>query len=635
MGEDKLEKIRQTVKKMIAADTPREDIVLFLESRGLSPRQLAAHNQVDRTIKDLEKQMELRKVGTGRGLLNAWEGFKSIFFDDDGSVVEGRNEYEKFKSQESPENQMAMGQGEFIGETAPYTAIPAGAAGSTLPVRMAAGMAGGGAVMGSQYVPPGENETRTRIGNVGQGVVLGGATTAALEPVRIVAGRASNPAVSGKERAVTNLGDKHGVPLSAGDVKGGALQSFENAMQEIPLVGMARYRRKQQAFSEAAARKATDRFPAKEQGESGVDAFGKPLFTGWQVDAQASIKSRLGALKRAESSLYKKASDVADQYGAMPLRNAINEIDAIIKEESKKIKPSKELIKAMTAEKEILVKASQDRSSKFSNVHEYRQGVIDDVDSFYTGKDQLLPKKDVRAYQRLKKALDKDMEEFTKSVDPRAFEAWKKADGFHSSRVAPYREEALLRGLANEKDPVALYNAFLTGVRTNPQTVYTSLGKKGQAAVRGGIVKDAFDKAYSEKLGFDPQKFGQFLLERQKEIGVFFKGTDAAEIKGLTKLFQHMDNAGEFVNKPKVMARLQSIGAGVAAGVLGYFSPKIIGASAAGVAAISHLLSTKAGRDFVLSANKAKPGPQMQKVIDHYAPRLAAVIAGEQYTGGH
>ena len=130
MAEDRLEKIRQTVKKMVAGGESEEDIDLFLKSKGLSARQLAAHNQVDRTIKDLEKQMELRKVGTGRGLLNAWEGFKSIFFDDNGSVIEGRKEYEKFKSQETPENQMAMGQGEFIGETAPYTAIPAGAAGA-------------------------------------------------------------------------------------------------------------------------------------------------------------------------------------------------------------------------------------------------------------------------------------------------------------------------------------------------------------------------------------------------------------------------------------------------------------------------------------------------------------------------
>ena len=83
------------------------------------------------------------------------------------------------------------------------------------------------------------------------------------------------------------------------------------------------------------------------------------------------------------------------------------------------------------------------------------------------------------------------------------------------------------------------------------------------------------------------------------------------------------------------MARLQSIGAGVAAGVLGYFSPQAVGISGSGIAFLSYLLSSKSGRDFVLSANKAKPGPQMQKVIDHYAPRLAAVIAGEQYTEGH
>lgn len=626
-----IDQARETALRMAEDGLPESDIDLWLKDQGFSAAQLRMSNQLNKAIEELVQQNELRLVGAGRGLVEAWEGVKSVFSDKGAKEYEEEKRvYEKAKSQESPVNQMAMSQSEIVANTAPFAAIPAGGASASFPTRLGLGMIGGGLAAGLGYVPPGEDEARRRVGNVAAGVAMGGATTAALEPVRVAAGRATNPELGARDKEITGLAEKHNIPLSFGDVRGGAAGQGESVLQEIPVVGMGRFRRSQQAFSESAAKTEIGKFPAAQQGQSGVDAFGKPIFSGWQMDAQKAIKTRLSALKRKESVLYKKVADIADPYGAMKMDNTIKTIDELIAEEAKKVKPNPEFVKIMQNEKDALMKATEGRRTNFSNVHEYRQGINDDIDSFYTGKNTLLPKSDVRAYQRIKNAIDEDMKSFTKSIGNDAYDSWKYADGFHRSRVAPYREESLLRTLADESDPVAVYDAFLSGLKTNPNTVYTAMGKKGQSALRAGLLDDTFKQSFDERLGFDPSKFAKILKDRQREIGVVFKGTDLDEINGFVKLMQHLDNTGEFVRRPQVQSRIQSMGIAGAAGVIGYFSPLWTAASGSAVYSLSKLLSSKEGRDFLLSSNKAKPGPSMQKIIDYYAPRLSGLISGKE-----
>ena len=139
----------------------------------------------------------------------------------------------------------------------------------------------------------------------------------------------------------------------------------------------------------------------------------------------------------------------------------------------------------------------------------------------------------------------------TQSNVPQLTKAATDADTFYKTRVVKYREGTLAKAI--EKDlPDEIYNQFVRRGKDRAQYFYNGLDPKGQAAVRYGMVQEAYEKAMSgpDPEIFSPRRFVSKMREIQDAHGVFFKGTPQWEIDGFTTLMQHAPRAGQYMENP-------------------------------------------------------------------------------------
>lgn len=609
-------KVRRNIKKMIDTGAPQEDIDKYLSYEDVSEKQLTKR-RLTPDFDEWEKQNEAQLASSWRGILNVWEGIQQLFTpknpERDKSIQEERELFARAKSQESPTTRRMMGTAEVVSEALPYVAGPAAVATAKLPARLTAGMAAGGGVLAGQFVEPGKDPAMTRAQRGIQGVFTGGAATLGLEPIRKLSSMAQPKNISAKEREILRLGEEAGVDLTYGDVRGGLATRGESILEDVPVVGLGQMRTRQQQQTQARA-------------EDVSAKFSEPLSEAWQVQGQQSINSRLAALKRSDNSLYGKVASLTDPAGPVPVPKTIRLIDDMIAKEQKAVSPNAAVIKDLQSKKSDLYEAWTNSNGDFSRLRAFRSDLSDQVSEYYSGKNALIGKKGVRTYQQLRESLNQEMGTFAKRVSPDAFDAWKKADLFHKTRVTPFRESAMIRTLASEGDSVAVHRMFVAGLHSRPQTLYNSMGAKGRAAVKAGVVQDALEASTDLKTGFNPKQFSSILQKKQKEIGVFFRGADAQEMRGLIILMSHAQRAGLFAEKSHVQSRLVSLLAGIAVGTGVSINVPVTAASAVGIGMFSKFLSSKVGKEFLLSSSKGLPGPGMQKIIDHYSPRLAPLI---------
>ena len=563
-------------------------------------------------IQSVIDQARSQTIGVGRGLTSAYEGITQPFRGPEFSqeAQSERELYERAKAQESPLRRFQMGAGELIGETAPYAAIPGAAAGATLPTRIGAGMAAGGLIGATQFVPPGTDPLKSRVGGAGLGALTGGATVLGLEPLRMGASKMEG-VVPPSEQALMPQADKLGVPLSMGDIRGGPGTKLETMLEAVPVVGMGRYRAKQQTKAQQAAETVTKDFTDR-------------INASWEDVAKTSLNKRLDNLKKTADTLYSRVSAKADPLGIVPTPGTIKTIDDVIAAEQAAIVPDKRLVAVLDK-----MRGGLDRGGNFSQLRDFRSGVSDMISDYYAGSNALVGARGVGKLQQLRDSLNADMEAFATQQGGDILRSWKAADTFYKQKVIPFREEALIRRLAQENDPTASYKLFLSAAKQKPNTLYKSLGPKGRSAVKAGILNDALEGALSEKTGFSPAKFALALEKRQNEVGVFFKGQDKADIDGLIKVMRHAERAGQYAENPPTGNRLLPWLLGGALGVGTMASPTTAAVVGGSVYGITKLLTSKTGRHFLLASSRAEPGPAMQRIIDVYSPRLAAELGTE------
>ena len=593
--------------------TPQE---ARIRARVLELERERARQTVDpvkQFFDEADQSNEALLVGTGRGLKNVYEGVTQPFRGPEfsqGAQAE-RELYERAKAQEPSFRQMQMGGAELLGETVPYAAIPGAAAGATLPARIGAGMGAGLAVGATQFVPPSTlDAARARVAAASSGALLGGGTVLGLEPLRMGVSKAGG-VLTPAEQSLADQAQKLDVPLSAGDIRGGPTTKLETMLEAVPVVGMGRYRAKQQTKAQQAAETVTKDFTDR-------------INASWEDVAKTSLNKRLDNLKKTADTLYSRVSAKADPLGVVPTPGTIKTIDDVITAEQAAIVPDKKLIAVLAK-----MRGGLDRGGNFSQLRDFRSGVSDMISDYYAGANALVGARGVGKLQQLRDSLNTDMEAFATEQGGDILKSWKAADTFYKQKVIPFREEALIRRLAQENDPTASYKLFLSAAKQKPDTLYKSLGPKGRSAVKAGILNDAIEGALSEKTGFSPAKFAAALERRQNEVGVFFKGQDKADIDGLIKVMRHAERAGQYAENPPTGNRLLPwlLGGALGAGTLA--SPPTAAVVGGSVYGITKLLTSKTGRRFLLASSRAEPGPAMQRIIDVYSPRLAAELGTE------
>ena len=168
----------------------------------------------------------LSDVGRGVTQLGATVG-EALGAAPEGAGAEVTAQFDKDRSAESqglkqafPENQSAVGVGQFVGQVAPMMAVP-GPAATTFLGRMGVGAAMGAGVGAAQYTPEGQSKLK----NIATGAAIGGAGTGLLEGAlrgakallggkSAIAETASGILQKAKAAPATEAGSRLNVPLS-------------------------------------------------------------------------------------------------------------------------------------------------------------------------------------------------------------------------------------------------------------------------------------------------------------------------------------------------------------------------------------------------------------------------------------
>lgn len=477
---------------------------------------------------------------------------------------------------------------------------------------------------------------------------------------------------------IERLGQLFDVPTTVGDATGApGTKKLEVALENVPLVGMGTFRQQQDAKAAAAA---ADK--AKElmkemttQGWTNLDQVQKAAKAGRrgaqallnEIDAAGSDWNRImqtsGNLKvfqgkLAADSAYNKVEALSAKYGEVPLTNTTRALEEAKRELASSGLPDEATLGLVNKLSTNLNRQAAQGSegavaqavgapggvaaalpsqsavdTSFSGMRQLRSTLGNRIDDYYSGKNAVVGKEGAALLQRVKDAVEQDMETFAKTNGPELATAWRDADRVYKTQVVPYKDRALATALKSAT-PDEIFGQFMkVGRGDRAENFYNTLDPKGQAAVRYGLVQNALEQAINPGRGdqaavFSPAKFAGYLEKMGDATGVAFKGQDKWEIDGLAKLMRHVERAGQFAENPPTGNRLAQMGTGVGLLELGRFSP-VSAAGAWSVAKLSKvLLTSPAGKRLLLAASELPAGSKvMQDLVNNQLPKVLSRAA--------
>ncbi len=561
--------------------------------RQIAPSEEDAEKAIEYITNTNEKNTEAFKVGIGRGLKDRYEGTKQLLTPDnperDAKIKAEREAYEQTEIGKSQ-----LGDtGRFIGDTAPLMAL--GGPSKSALQRIVTGGGIGGTVGATEFVDEDKNESRTEntLKGIATGLIIGGTAEGVMQ-----SGNKAVNALSGKFKnkqtgELVSLSKKHNVPLSFGDMSNGPISpKVETSLEYVPVVGMGGFR---QVQGKAAAQSADD---LKSMFSSRVKS-GDPT----QIP-HTSLINKLNKNREFAGERYKKVSELADPAGAIPASNMQKTAQEAI---NKELAREPHLQDAQIIK--VFEKYAKNPNVNFSGLRELRSEVGDMVSDYYKGTNSVVGSKGVGKLEKLKKAIEKDLETAANSMGGQVKASWKKADSFYKRNVVPYKTEADIRRAIDSKNPDEILNTFIKpGKRDRAMRLYSKLDKEGRAGVRYLMIDDAIAKATDEKGIFHPAKFALQMERNSDPVKVFFRGKDYQEVKGFSKLMRHAEKSGRYMADPPTGARTVPF---LAAGGAGYglsVEPVSVVAGTATVASLSKLFTTKSGQQLLLAMGRAKEG---------------------------
>lgn len=361
------------------------------------------------------------------------------------------------------------------------------------------------------------------------------------------------------------------------------------------------------------------------------------------VKLGGGVKTFLNKLQA--DKLYGNVANVADKLGPIDTSSIGKAINGMIGKLQKSVIPNKPLLSKLTEIRDNLfdVVPGKPASSvldssgnplvaaeeptfvpkqlKYSQLRDFRSDLGDEISDYFRGNNAVIGSKGVGNLMALKNQVSGALDNFAKnSTNPELKSLWEQADDFYKNQLTPLKDNQLAKALTT-KDPDTIYNAFIKrGELTDrAQRFYNALDEKGQSAVRYGIVRNAINHATGGKDNeiFSPGAFASYLNQFEGPASVFFKGQAGSEINGFKNLMAHIPQASRALENPQTGAiNLPAILTG-GLGVLSGISPVTGAATAAATYGLKKLMTTNAGRRFLMASSKFKPNtPGMQRVYD-------------------
>lgn len=569
--------------------------------------------------------------------------------------------------------------------TAMGTPAPPVTKAATLGGRMALGAVAGGVGALTQPVdvnPADPNSyAKQKAEQVGFGTVLGGGAPAVVE--KVVAptlGKAYNFAkgvMKPGAAEIERLGQKFDVPTTAGDASGSvAMRKGEVALESVPLVGMGRFRQAQDQKAGAAASGMAQQLldemnnqgwsnlaqveRAAQNGRKGAQVLLDEINASgsdWTKILQASGNLKLFQGKLAADAAYDKVGRIAAQHGEVPLTETMRVLTELRRNGAVDILPEESTASVLgkiygrlnaEAGQEVAqagaqvagggavassLPAQSTVDTSFEGLRRLRSRLGGLIQDGKKGANAAVGTEGTGILERLRGAVEKDMEAFAKSNGPELATAWRDADRIYKTQVVPFKDRALAAAMKSST-PDEIFDQFMKrGREGRAANFYEALDPKGQAAVRVGFVENALEKAMNPGAGdlaavFSPGRFAKYLEDMRKPLGVALKGQDKWELDGLTKLMRHVERAGQFAENPPTGNRLIPWIGGGLAGAAAYVSPwSIVGAAGAAKTA-KVLLTTQAGKRLLLAAAELPAGSRaMQDLVENQLPKVMSRAA--------
>lgn len=558
---------------------------------------------------------------------------------------------------------------QFAGEVLPYMALgPLGGAKGLGARALASGLMGG-AIGGTQFVPG--NKSSDRAKNIALGAGLGAAGGAISRLPESVASRlddfflsraSKNPIVA----SAVYTGTKEGVPVFRADIASPTINKTATLLENAP-VGMIKARLAQNKATKEAAERLLNKSSVKmlsgdfggKTGLSKIKDIAKSDTSERQAEAlyildkikksgydwnkiiQTSGNVKLFKSKLISDNLYDKVEALSKKYGPMKLDKTRAAIASVENAMGKDMFKNKNLHRRI---KEIKKRLFPKKTISYSDAKRAQSEIKSEIRD-QKGVNAVIGSRGTGYLAEIKNAIRKDMDDFAniKGDDIRA--AWKKADTFYKNAVVPAKSKAIAKALRNER-PDEIYRQFIkTGRREDAVgrdaalELYNALDDKGKAAVRYGMISDAYEKGIttnaSQDIVFSPAKFASSLEKIAAGREVFFKGRASNEIKGFINLMRTVQRSGQVAENPPTGNRLVQALALGATGVGAAITPGATATTAApifaGLYGLQKLLTTDAGRKLLTSAARVKEGSSAAyKISDMVADFIRNAILTRQ-----
>lgn len=584
----------------------------------------------------------------------------------------------------SPAGQATAGKiGRFVGEIAPWMLIPGGAVGAGIRGIVGAGIRGGllgGGIAGLQYtdVKPNNNQGflsslfQQKAENLKRGAGFGAGVGALFGAPFAIANRinkglvnrmSSNPST----QSAIESGTRHNVPVFTSDVSSPTINKTGELLEYLPL-GMVRKRLAQNKSARLSADKLSDSYQKEMMatqfaGKTGLKRLKAVAHSGgarantakellndiknagddWNQIIQTSGNVRLFRSKVIADRKFDKVRQLADEAGEFSVQDKSGSISAIkqsIKEAVESPIPKKDISSRLKEIKSYL----EQPNLNYSKMMAASSDVRDLIDSAYKGANAAVGKKGVGLLQRVKEAIDQDLERFSLTHGDRLRNAQQNASKFYRQNVVPAKNSQIAKLIKTER-PDEIYKQFIKSStredgrgRGAALQFYNALDDKGKAAVRYGMVSEALNKATtrvksSQDIVLSPAKFANTLENVAAAKSVFFKGTARNEIDGFINLMRTIQRSGQVAENPPTGHRLlQALAASGGIG-LGVVSPTAAIPAAGTLYGLQRLLTTDAGRRLLLAASKTPPGSKAaHKLVNRvvsFIRSTAAVQAAE------
>lgn len=499
------------------------------------------------------------------------------------------------------------------------------------------GALSGGVIEGSSYAQnANERYKNTALGGIGG--AAGGLLSRAISGgvTRGINAYRNNLQQGAKE--IIEQGEKHGVRTSVGDVGGNPLvQKTEVRMEEMPVVGMAGFRKAQHEEVEKAAKKITEGLRKKmtevdykslskiqtaaKNGDKNalriMDVVNNAGVDGGKIlQAAAEIKHWRG--QQVASELFQRVAKSAGN-NKVSATKTFQAIDDVINADSKTI-PNEKLLTELNKIRSNWTKASNPQNFRELQAARSRLGEL--VAEW--GREG----KSTKALTKIRTAIDDDLADFANnSNNPRLIREFNQANKFYRDLQAS-KDKALAQSMRSG-EPDQIFKTFMQyGKGDKAANFYKNLDPKGQAALRYEMAKKALDKATnSNKEAFSPAKFALEFERMNEPYKNVFNSTDKSQMDGFVKLMRHVERAGQYMENPPTGNRAVGLMA------TGAFFDMGLTLKVAGATALTKtMFTTDAGKRILLAAKDLPPdSPKLGNLLK-MAQRLSVATGATSST---